>query len=165
MGLEEIPAKTVEMFKTDPYYKYCFYKLMKAGSICNLKAKLWEADRKRLVAILADPGSHNDQDVYIGLREYMNNFPLYFPGEQTRRDYEAAPGLCSYIYPLFRAIDQVLDGIDSGRETASRLSQAAQAERVEDKEYVQRANLYKFCLIIFNALVAGGQFTPEQLYT
>ena len=164
VGLTEIPAKTIEMLKTDPYYKYCFYKLLKAGSIYNTKSELWAADRERLKAILIDPASHNDKDVFFGLRDHMNNFPLYFPGEETRRSYEADPANCSYMYPVFRSIDRALG--ESGLITTSSLSRAAKDERMRgDEEYGQRAAHLKFCLGVFNALVDSGQFTYQQIWS
>ena len=164
VGLTTIPAKTVEMLKTDPNYKYCFYKLLKAGSIYNTKSDLWTADRERLKAILIDPALHNDKDLFYGLRDYMNNFPLYFPGEETRRSYEADPANCSYMYPVFRAIDRVLG--ESGSKTSLGLSRAAQDERLRgDEDYAQRTAHLKFCLGVFNALIDGGQFTYQQIWS
>ena len=162
MGLPSIPAGTSEKFKTDPYYKYCFYRL-RAGSILTSKSKRWVPDRERLKAILENPCSYNDQDLYLGLRDYMNNFIYLLPGEDFRQHCHTDPSRYQAITPrVILAIDEVLG---ERMKEALTLSQAKRAEIGRGEEvYTMRAAHAKLSLGVFNSLVASGQFKPQELY-
>jgi len=161
MGLTSVPAATIAKLKTDPYYKYCFYQL-KDRQIYDLESTHSAVSRARLKTILTKPDSYDDQDLYLGLLKYFNNFTHRFPGEAIRRDYEAHPDHYPLSAQKFMAIDRVLG--ENGRQTALALYQDEQLEIQLGVEYTKRAARLKFYLMFFEVLVAEGRFTPDQLW-
>ncbi|MCU0641410.1 MAG: hypothetical protein MUC35_04915 [Candidatus Margulisbacteria bacterium] len=161
VGIKTLPAATLEKFRNDPYYRYCFYQLRS-----NYTVYLGhDASRVsgRLRELLLSPDSFNDRDLVYGLKEYLNNFPGYLPGGAYRVQYGPLLGTFPVFKKFFRAVDAQLG--EAGARTALALFAAVNQERAYDGErYTARAEYLKFCLMVFDQLVASGQFTPQELW-
>jgi len=158
MGLTSIPAATITKLKTDPYYRYCFYRL-KEGSFFT---EPYSAPaRARLKEILLDPAAADDKDFFWGVRLYLNNFPGHLPGGAYRVQY----GDLLDRFPSFRRFFSAVDGLigEGGHRTALSLLAAANNEKGNETDFSRRAAYLRFCLRAFNELVARG-FTPQELW-
>jgi len=162
VGLDSIPAATVEKFRSDPDYRYCFYRLKGAGKSfytdpCDLPV------RERLKTILLDPAAANDRDYYLGVRVYLNNFTGHLPGGAYRVQYGNRLSEFPSFVSFFRAVDSTLG--EGGLRSARFFCERAEQERTDDQNnFAARAAYYRFCLQLFKALVDSKQFTPEQLW-
>ena len=158
MKIPLIPAATMEKLRTDPYYKYCFYQLRYADTVYEPISQNRAIARARLKAILLKPELFNDNDLSLGLREYLNNFPAYFPGGYKSAYYQAPDGPTSNR-DVFEAVNKVLG--EEGKATALALRQAIQGEFQMGEKH---AAYFKFCLGVFDTLVQRYRFAPERLW-
>jgi hypothetical protein len=178
VGLASIPATASEKLKADPYYKYCFYRI-KCWSTVYSPDEFSVPVRARMKTILEQPGLYNDEDLSQGLRSYLNNFLLMrFPGTRSYQTFKKEPSKSPHNAPVYLAIDRFLG--EQGRLKAVSMCREAEAEKVEGElirlekslgdttqteKFEKRAAYAKLSLDVFNALVASGQFTPQQLWT
>jgi hypothetical protein len=158
VGLSSFPAKTTEKLKIDPYYKYCFYQLRYDARAYDLISENAAVTRARLKAILIRPELYNAKDLCLGLREYLNNFPAYFPGGYKSQYYQEDPGQTANR-DIFEAVNTILG--EKGKATALALHLSMQMEFVPGDKH---AAYLKFCLGIFDILVQRYHFAPERLW-
>lgn len=152
MGVSSLPLETVNKLRGDPYFKYCFYQLR---NIIEDPTAIQEKDRLKDLLVRPDC---NDSDVFLGLKAYLNNFPFCFPGQRMRLAYERmAEDYPSYIR-RYAAIDRVL-GLQGIAQALSLLEQT----RLSPGK-TSLATYFKFCLPVFDALVASREFTAFQLW-
>ena len=163
MGLREIPARTIQMMREDPFYRYCFLPvenchLYRASDpndqllIDSLKGfyddPIAKKTRQRLKELLLQPDSYNDRDLWQGLGFYLNNFPLYFPDGFYRE-----PSLIGLTRPKCEAVDQAMRDLGITAEKIDSLRTAAKAEEKEGLNYSRGVEFLKLSLRIFNVLV------------
>jgi hypothetical protein len=160
VGLTSIPAKTIEMLKTDPCYKYCFYVLTKSFTVYRSPDS--PQVQERLKAILLKPELFNDHDLYFGLREYLNNFALNMPKGGNREQFANMLDDFPRLAQIFNAVDSVL-GADKGKALV--LFDEANQERYEDdSNFTKRAEYLRLSLSVFDTLVKSQQFSPQELW-
>ena len=104
----------------------------------------------RLEAILRDPNATTEEDLYRGLRQYLNNFIDYMPKGLYRERYTADPSSYAGYKPILDLVDQILAGKDPEKKVAT-----FNRENLED---------LKLCLGVFNALAQKHQYNPQQLW-
>lgn len=162
MGMTEIPAQTVEKLRQDPHFRYCFYQLDTPGLVYNEPDYAASANRGRLLRLLKDPDSVTDEDLYQGLKSYLNNFTGYLPGGYKYQYLELPPEFANRNKSVIDAVNRVLK--EKG------LFEAAAALRIEaDGEitrggYAKRAELIKLSLAVFDVLVGQYGFDPRELW-
>lgn len=165
MGMRVIPARTVEKLRTDPYFRYCFYKFAKSDIIYD--PVIGKTVRERLVNILKDPDSFTDKDLFEGLLQYLNNFVHNLPGGYKRDFFEGEP---MGDRRIIAAVDKVLDekGITPEHiaDLQAKITEEEENELFDPDEasYAKRAELMKLCLDIFNTLVEKYKFNPNALW-
>jgi hypothetical protein len=178
MGLPSIPEKTVEKLRTDPYFRYIFYKLDQSSVVYGTHP-IDKDVRERLAAALRDPDAATDSDLYIGLAAYLNNFIGYMPQGFKRVSLEiqaeffaSMPDIVAGYKAIMRDVDKALQEMGL-LEKAFLLAKGSDDERkleleLEDQpalpSYQKRAEFMQLCLMVFNRLVERHGYTPEKLW-
>lgn len=154
MGVTVIPAATIDKFRNDPYYSYCFYVLRSPNYVYD--GDLAGAHQKRLVHILKNPDDYNDRDFCEGAHNYLNNFQGFLPGGYKRSGFQDIPPLYTGFRDVFTAIDEVL--VEKGGP-----GKALELRKQMGSGIAAQADFHKYCLDIFNVLVGRG-FAPQRLW-
>lgn len=157
MGLCELSAKTVRALREHPYYRYVFYGIFRHGDTISDDTFFAEHDRPRLLELLRDPDLLTDQDVYHGLRNYINNFIGYLPGGHYRSLDNPL------VRPVVKAVDRVLQQIGRDETGVLILRLKMEQERHCHEEYTDRAAYMKLALRVFDLVVKEG-FDPADLW-
>ena len=130
MGLPELSTKTVRALRDHPYYRYVFYGIFRHADTISDDTCFAKNDRPRLLALLRDPDLLNDQDIYQGILNYINNFVGYLPGGLYRMN----PQYAISVQPILKAVDQALRqmGSDETEFLILRLKMEQERHRYDD---------------------------------
>jgi hypothetical protein len=177
MGLPSIPEKTVEKLRTDPHFRYIFFKLDQSSMVYG-RHPMDKEVRERLVAALRDPAAATEMDLYLGLAAYLNNFIGYMPQGFKRVYLETQPELFADMPDIVAAYKAVFSDVDEVLkelgmlEKAFILAKESNNERkleIEDQSarpsYQKQAEFMKLALMVFNRLVEKHGYSPEKLWT
>ena len=159
MGLPELSTKTVQALRDHPYYRYVFYGIFRHADTISDNTCFAEHDRPRLLELLRDPASLNDQDIYHGIRNYINNFVGYLPGGLYREN----PSFARSVQPVLKAVDRALRQMGSDETEFLILRLKMEQERHRYDDHSKRAAFMKLALRAFD-LVAKEGFDPAILW-
>jgi len=152
MGMKTIPARTMAKLRSDPYFRYCFYQLKMHHEVYKMESPLGIMFRESMERLIKDPDSMTDNDLEMGLQQYMNNFPAYLPGgykvSMFQGDFEASAG----AQKIFQAVNRVLQEKGLTEEAVVTLRRGS------------KMDFTKLCLDIFNVLVERDRLDPEELW-
>lgn len=158
MGMKEIPARTVEKLRNDPYFRYCFYQFASPDMIYDEGFYSTKVSQANLLRLLKDPDSMTDEDLYLGLKEYLNNFVGYMPGGHKYQ----------FLQPpkISRRVEHVIDAVNRVLREKGNLEKAKllAAEIQDEKGYAKRAEFWELSLAVFNILVERYKFNPDELW-
>lgn len=159
MGMESIPAKTVEKFRTDPYFRYCFYRLKLHHTIYDMNNWPGNVARERLKTLLNNSELFTNEDLFHGLTQYLNNFIHYLP-KGYKRGLLEIPEAATRVRPIIAAVDQVLEEMGATEQAVTlRAELDGNASNPKGTEYL------KLCLKVFNILVERDGFDAKMLWT
>jgi len=177
MGLPSLPAATVEKLRTDPHFRYIFYRLDN-HSVVYGSHPFDQAARERLAAALRDPDAATDSDLYIGLAAYLNNFIGYMPQGFKRVSLEIQAEFFASMPDIVAGYKAVMRDVDNALQEMGLLEKALTLAKESDDERIaaskepdaepsfqRRAEFMKLCLVVFNRLVERHGYTPERLWT
>lgn len=176
-GPDQHPERTAEKLRTDPYFRYIFYRLDNHSVVYGSHPLDQEA-RERLVAALRDPAAAADSDLYIGLAAYLNNFIGYMPQGFKRVSLEiqaeffaSMPDIVAGYKAIMRDVDKALEEMGL-LEKAFTLAKESEDERKFElvaqpdlPSYQKRAEFMQLALTVFNRLVERHGYAPEKLWT
>ncbi len=162
MGLTSIPAKTMEMLRDHPYFRYVFFQLRPHGVIYS--DLLGTQDRPRLVELLQCPEQFNDHDLFRGLKQYLNNFPANLPGGRNWKAAQEAPAEFREFKAKADKVAEALKALRLEEGPIVEMQAAAIKEMMTSARYTEQVELFKLSLKVFHFLVEQGSFTPEQLW-
>lgn len=158
LGLVALSARTVRMLRDHPYYRYAFYPLIRHFDPISSDTLFAESDRPRMIELLRDPDLLNDQDIYQGIRSYLNNFTGYLPGGIYR-----VPSILTRNQPIQTAVDRALRQMGRSEKEVRSLHWEMKEEQHCYDEYSKRARFMKLALQAFELVVKEG-FDPAELW-
>ncbi|MBU0672162.1 MAG: hypothetical protein KJ732_03940 [Candidatus Margulisbacteria bacterium] len=159
MGLKEIPYRTIEKLRFDPYFRYCFYVFLAPFLVYDKDSPSAKVTRQRLLTILKDPDAVTNEDLGRGLSAYLNNFLGLMPGGYKREQFKMIPDLAARVKVITDEVDRVLAEYGMA-ERANTLA----AELNTETSYGEQIEFLKLSLKVFNLLVENHGFDRDRLW-
>ena len=154
MGLTELPARTAQKLREDPYFRYAFWPVVWPVDPYDSRIPFAQQEQKRMGELLKDPDLFNDQDLYQGISLYLNNFTQYLPGGIYRDT--------SWLDPRDRrAMEPITDAVDRALRQLGKRKKEVLSLRTQ---YSKRAEFMKLALAVFNIVVEKDKFDPAELW-
>lgn len=170
MGIERLPKATQIRLAADPYFKYCFGDLVSHYHVSykfeGAAVSIPVVTPERMFELLNNPELANEEDMYLGMSGYMNNFPAHLPGGSAYGYYISHQKMLSL--PQFARLKRQLQcaKLIFERNIDGDLFQTMRQERktrFREMSYKEKLPFSKLCIGIFEEMMRAYGFSRVEL--